>query len=261
VAFAAKNRRTHTSPQGKNVFFLSSEIGENFYAERQNYIAVSLNKGPIEEKSQQSTCISCKPPQTRIPSFSAFAASRFLRSHPTLWLKERASVQKTYRLIIVSLFGSIMFVTRLFVPPPISSLLIATDAVLFALATLFVKTAGATYVGLVGGVLTGLSRPSLIPFSIMYTFLYGVLVDAFVIALKVKATNEGVNRNRLIAAMALATMLISFTTYYANTLFPQLVQQNLAMDMMVAFMGPATGATAGYAAAYLWNKYLKGTPL
>jgi hypothetical protein len=26
---------------------------------------------------------------------------------------------------------------------------------------------------------------------------------------------------------------------------------------MVIFMGPATGATAGYAAAYLWNKYLK----
>jgi hypothetical protein len=170
-------------------------------------------------------------------------------------------LQKTHRLIIVSLFGSIMFITRLFVPPPISSLLIAVDAVLFALATLFVKTAGATYVGLVGGVLTGLSRPSLIPFSIMYTFLYGVLVDVFVVALKVKATNQGVNSNRLMIAMAISTMLIGFLTYYANTMFPQIVQQNLAMDMLVAFMGPATGATAGYAAAYLWNKYLKATPL
>jgi len=27
--------------------------------------------------------------------------------------------------------------------------------------------------------------------------------------------------------------------------------------MLVLFMGPATGATAGYAAAYLWNKYLR----
>jgi hypothetical protein len=170
-------------------------------------------------------------------------------------------VQKTYRLIIVSLFGSIMFVTRFFVPPPISSLLIAVDAVLFALSTLFVKTAGATYVGLVGGVLTGLSRPSLIPFSIMYTFLYGVLVDAFVLLLRVKASSEGVNRNRLMAAMAASTMLIGFVTYYANTIFPSIVQQNVVLDMLVAFMGPATGATAGYAAAYLWNKYLKSTPL
>jgi hypothetical protein len=30
---------------------------------------------------------------------------------------------------------------------------------------------------------------------------------------------------------------------------------------MVIFMGPATGATAGYAAAYLWNKYLKNIAL
>jgi hypothetical protein len=29
------------------------------------------------------------------------------------------------------------------------------------------------------------------------------------------------------------------------------------MDMVVAFIGPVTGAVAGYAAAYLWNKYLK----
>ena len=29
------------------------------------------------------------------------------------------------------------------------------------------------------------------------------------------------------------------------------------LDMLVLFMGPATGVTAGYAAAYLWNKYLR----
>ena len=154
-----------------------------------------------------------------------------------------------------------MFTTRLFVPPPISSLLIVVDAMLFALSTLFVKTAGATLVGLVGGVLTGISSPSLIPFSIIYTFLYGILVDVFVLILKVKPTSQGVNRNRLIAATAISTMLIGLTTYYANTVFPQILQRNMALDMMVAFMGPAVGATAGYAAAYLWNKYLKSVPL
>jgi hypothetical protein len=33
------------------------------------------------------------------------------------------------------------------------------------------------------------------------------------------------------------------------------------MDMMVAFFGPITGAVAGYAAAYLWNKYLRSIPM
>ena len=170
-------------------------------------------------------------------------------------------MQKTNRLIIIALFGSVMFITRFFVPPPISSLLIAVDAVLLALSALFVKSLGATYVAVVGGVLTGLSRPSLIPFSIIYLFFYGVLVDSFLFALKVKGTNDGVNRNRLIIAMAASTMIIGFLTYYTSTAFPQIVAQNQALDMMVAFMGPATGATAGYAAAFLWNKYLRNIPL
>jgi hypothetical protein len=29
------------------------------------------------------------------------------------------------------------------------------------------------------------------------------------------------------------------------------------LDALVLFMGPATGAVAGYAASYLWNKYLR----
>jgi hypothetical protein len=154
-----------------------------------------------------------------------------------------------------------MFVTRVFVPAPIDRLLIAVDAVLLALSAMFVKSAGATYVGAVGGVLTGLWRPALIPFSIIYAFLYGVMVDVFLFFFKVKATSEGVNRNRLMAAMAFCTLLIGFLSYYATTVFPQLISQYPALDMVVAFMGPVTGATAGYAAAYLWNKYLKSIPL
>ena len=170
-------------------------------------------------------------------------------------------MQKTSRLIIIALFGSVMFITRFFVPPPISSLLIAVDAILLALSALFVKSLGATYVAVVGGVLTGLSRPSLIPFSIIYLSFFGVLVDGFLFALKVRGTNEGVNRNRLMIAMAAATMIIGFLTYYISTVFPQIVVQTLVLDMLVAFMGPATGATAGYAAAFLWNKYLRNIPL
>lgn len=161
------------------------------------------------------------------------------------------------RLFVAALFGSIMFVTRLFVPPPIDRMLIVVDAVLLALSALFIKGVGATYVGLVGGVLIGLWRPSLLPFSIVYSFLYGVMVDGFLFLFRVNATTEGVNRNRLMIAMALNTLLIGFLTYYASTAFPQIVQSYPVLDVTVAFMGPVTGAVAGYAASYLWNRYLK----
>jgi len=166
-------------------------------------------------------------------------------------------VQKITRLFIAALFGSIIFVTRLFVPSPIDKMLIAVDAVLLALSALFIKKVGATYAGAVGGALTGLLRPSLLPFSLIYAFLYGLMVDAFLFFFKVDATSEGVSRNRLIVAMAMNTLLMGFITYYASTIFPQLILWSPAMDMLVAFMGPVTGAVAGYAASYLWNTYLK----
>jgi len=160
-------------------------------------------------------------------------------------------------LLIAAFFASIIFVTRFFVPPPIDRLLIAVDAVLLALSALFVKKVGATYVGAVGGALVGLWRPSLLPFSFLFVFLYGCLIDLFLFLFRVNATAEGVNRNRLMAAMAVNTLLIGFLSYYTITFFPTLIPSYPVLDMIVAFMGPATGATAGYAASYLWNKYLR----
>ncbi|HJW65938.1 MAG TPA: hypothetical protein VJ507_04060 [Candidatus Bathyarchaeia archaeon] len=166
-------------------------------------------------------------------------------------------MQKVTRLLIASFFASIIFVTRFFVPPPLDKLLIVVDAVLLALSALFVRNIGATYVGAVGGALVGLLRPSLLPFSFLYFFLYGFLIDAFLFLFRINATAEGVNRNKLVIAMAVNTLLIGFLSYYTVTLFPTLIPHFPALDMMVAFMGPATGATAGYAASYLWNKYLR----
>ncbi len=166
-------------------------------------------------------------------------------------------MQKITRLLIASFFAGIMFITRFFVPPPFDSLLIAVDAVLLALSALFVKKIGATYVAAVGGALVSLWRPSLLPFSFLFLFLYGCLVDLFLYLFRVNATTEGVNRNRLMIAMALNTLIIGFLTYYTFTVFPTLVPNIPVLNMIVAFMGPATGASAGYAAAYLWNKYLR----
>jgi len=131
------------------------------------------------------------------------------------------------------------------------------DAVLLALSGLFIKNVGATYVGVVGGGLVSLARPSLLPFSFILFSLFGCMVDLSFFLLRVKATPEGVDRNKLMAAMALNTLAIGFFSYYAITLFPELIPSSPALDVIVAFMGPVTGATAGYAAAYLWNKYLR----
>ena len=169
-------------------------------------------------------------------------------------------MQKAKRLFIAALFGSIIFIIRVFVPSPIDKLLIVVDAVLLALAALFMKSYGATQVGAVGGVLAALWRPS-IPFSFILVFLYGIFVDVFFFLFKIKAKPDGVNRNRLMFAMALSTFLIAILSYYVTALGLGIVITNPMLDVLVAFMGPVSGAVAGYAAAYLWNKYLKNISL
>jgi uncharacterized membrane protein len=175
-------------------------------------------------------------------------------------------VHKAKRVFITALFSSIIFVTNFFVPPPINYLLIVVQAVILALATLFVGRAGATYVGLIGGAMSALARPAFGPFTFIFTLLYGVLVDLFFIACKAYPTKEGANRNRIILAMAFSTAIIGFTSYYIIAVYGKIIELappelTPMMSALVIFVATGSGISAGYAAAYLWNRYLKNVPL
>ena len=171
---------------------------------------------------------------------------------------------------MIALFGSIIFVVNVFLPPPLNYILIVVEAILLALSGLFIRKVGATYVGAVGGLLTALGNPALGPFTFLFTVLFGILVDAFIFIFRITPSHQGVNRNRLMAAMALSTMLIGILSYSAFALFPQFIsfakefsgiglfiQRSTMLDALVLFMGPVSGVVAGYAASYLWNKYLR----
>ncbi|MCW4025303.1 MAG: hypothetical protein NWF01_09760 [Candidatus Bathyarchaeota archaeon] len=158
----------------------------------------------------------------------------------------------------------------MFLPPPISYLLIVVEAVLLALSGLFINKGGASYVGAVGGLLTAILSPALGLFTFLFTFLFGLFVDVSLFAFQIRGSQEGVNRNRLILAMAISTMLIAVVSYSSFALVPQIIpwiknvgyiglfiEASPMLTGMVLFMGPVTGAVAGYAAAYLWNKYLR----
>jgi uncharacterized membrane protein len=170
-------------------------------------------------------------------------------------------VQKAKRLFIAALFSSIIFVINFLVPPPISYLLIVVQAVILALANFFVGKAGATYVGLIGGFLSALSRPAFGPFTFIFTFLFGLMVDFFSLVFKVSFTKGVVNRNRVIFAMMFSTLIIGFLSYYTTAVYLNLVDLNPVMSGLVIFVATGSGISAGYAAAYLWNRYLKNINL
>lgn len=187
--------------------------------------------------------------------------SSFLKLKRDSYVKRGDSVQKAKRIFIAALFSSIIFVINFLVPPPISYLLIVVQAVILALANLFLGKAGATYVGLIGGFLAALSRPALGIFTFIFTFLFGLLVDAFCMVFRVASTAQGVNRNRVILAMTFSTAIIGFLSYYTTAVYLQIVTLDLMMSGLVVFVATGSGISAGYAAAYLWNKYLKNISL
>ena len=156
----------------------------------------------------------------------------------------------------------------MFLPAPLNYMFIVLQTILLALSGLFIKNIGATYAGAVGGLLTALGSPGMGLFTFIALLLFGALIDITLRAFKIKNTPKGINRNRLITAMAISTMLIGIITYSASVIIPEytltqigiptfILQRSIILDVMVVFMGPATGVTAGYATAYLWNKYLK----
>jgi uncharacterized membrane protein len=182
--------------------------------------------------------------------------------------KDWNKVQRGKRVFITALFSSIIFITNFFVPPPISNLLIVVQAVMLALASLFVGKLGATYVGLTGGVLSALSRPAFGPFTFLFTFLFGVLVDVFFVLFRVDTLKGEVSVKKVMAAMAFSTAIIGFLSYYiiAVNPYPHLIELTPSeltpmMSGLVLFVAFGSGITAGYAAAYLWNKYLKNIAL
>jgi hypothetical protein len=175
---------------------------------------------------------------------------------------------------MTALFGSIIFVVNVFLPTPVNYLLIVVQAVLLAISGLFIPRVGAISAGALGGLLTALlgpafGPPALGPFTFFFSFLFGVFVDLSFLLFRIRGSMEGINRNKTIAAMALSTLLIAVSSYSAFAAFPNyvnlagfsfvslIIQQSPMLDMLVLFMGSASGAVAGYAASYLWNKYLK----
>ena len=60
--------------------------------------------------------------------------------------------------------------------------------------------------------------------------------------------------------MAFSTAIIGFSSYYVFAAYLNLVDFNPIMSGLVIFVAIGSGISAGYAAAYLWNKYLKSIP-
>lgn len=169
--------------------------------------------------------------------------------------------QFTNRIAIAAVFGAVIFVTKTFVPSPMNKMIIVVQALLLAIGSLILRKMGATYVALIGGVLTALWNLSLAPFTLLFALLFGLFVDGFFFLFKVDIVEGKVEIGRLVAAMTLSTMLVGVFSYCVTVHLMGLIPRNPSMEAILLVTGTISGAVAGYLASVIWDKHLKNVKL
>ena len=157
---------------------------------------------------------------------------------------------------MASVFGVLILGTNGFIPAPTSDYLIVFQAFLLCLSYLIVGRGGATYVGLVSGLLITAVKISFFPYDLVFSLMFGVMVDILASALHVKEAGRA-RTGRLTAAMTISTGVVGFTAYYVTAVSVlKLVPNAFILDLTVLIFGIASGAVGGAAAARLWNRNL-----
>lgn len=163
----------------------------------------------------------------------------------------------TKRLALATLFGAIIFLSKIVIPSPIDKMFVILHALLLALGSLLLKYMGATYVALIGGFLTALWRSALAPFTFLFALTYGLSVDSFFFILKINPAQGNMKTRRLVAAMTVSTGLVGLISYYVTVFIFGLVERNPLLEVGILAIGTFNGAVAGYLASIIWNRYLK----
>jgi hypothetical protein len=165
-------------------------------------------------------------------------------------------VSNNRRLALASLFGAVIFVTLGFLPAPTADFLIAVEAFFLCLSFLVVGRGGATYVGIVAGLLISVTKFSFFPLDLVFATLFGLAIDATGLALRAKVGNV-TSTARLVVAATISTTVVGFLAYYVSVVLTGLLPNDAVMDSTIIVFGIFSGAVGGYAAARVWNGYLR----
>jgi hypothetical protein len=161
---------------------------------------------------------------------------------------------KGKRLALATLFGVLIFVSKIPLVTPLDKAAVIVQALLLPLGYLVMGKLGATYVAVVGGLLSAVIRPALSPFTLLFALLYGLFTDGFCTLFKVRVFQ--LNTLRLTLCMGISTALIGLLSYYTTVYAFTLLPRNPMVEVVILMSGTASGLVGGYIAATVWRKYL-----
>jgi hypothetical protein len=87
------------------------------------------------------------------------------------------------------LLGTVAFISTGFLPIPVDKMFVMIQALTFALGSLMMAGSGGAYASLINGILLSILRTGFFPFSLIFSLFYGLLIDGFFQAFKVRKDN------------------------------------------------------------------------
>lgn len=165
----------------------------------------------------------------------------------------------TRKLATAALFGVIIsLVMGAILPPPITDLLVVVEATLLGLSFILLGPGGATYTAVVAGLLINIQfGGTYLLYPLLLAILYGVLVDVFSVALRVR-TAAAVSSRRLALSLTISSAITGPVAYYLTLPFlPANSPSDSVFYATIIVVGVVSGAAAGFLAARIWERNLK----
>jgi small-conductance mechanosensitive channel len=161
------------------------------------------------------------------------------------------------KLITATLFGVVIGVVYGALPFEIADSLIVFEAILLSLSFVLLGPGGATYTGLINGLIETPLQLSFGFFAFGVALLYGILVDVFSTLFKV--TSEGkVRPKRLVASLSLSTIITGMVATFAFiTLGFGTAAPFVDLYLPVLAVGAVSGTIGGVLGARIWERNLK----
>jgi len=163
----------------------------------------------------------------------------------------------TRKLITATLFGVLIGVVYGALPFEIGDSLIVFEAIILSLSFILLGPGGATYTGLVNGLVETPLQLSFGPFAFCVALFYGILVDVFSTLFRVTSGGR-VHAKRLVASLSISTIITGMVATYAfialgfGTTAPF-----LEVYLPVLVVGALSGTLGGFLAARIWERNLR----
>lgn len=170
------------------------------------------------------------------------------------------------KLITATLLGVAIAAVKSPFTFPITDYLIIVEVPVLALSYLILGKGGATYTGLINGVLQSAVKVGFFPFDLVFGVSYGVLVDIFCTLLKVRNA-EKTSAKRMMVALGVASTILGVGIAYVFLAF----NFNLGVDLSgysttelleivyapILIWGILSGVLGGFFSARIWERNLK----